>query len=68
MADFAAVVDAGRRIWLSLDHVIRITPGVDPREPATVSFVRGKTLALPAAEGRSLVNQLNRCCRKRKEA
>jgi len=40
MADLAAVVDAGRRIWLNLDHVIRITPGVDPREPATVSFVR----------------------------
>jgi hypothetical protein len=68
MADFASVGDAGRRTRINLEHVTRITPGVDPREPATVSFVRGKSLALPAAEGRSLVNQLNRCCRKRKEA
>ena len=67
MADFAYVVDAGRRIWINLDHVVRVTLGLDPREPATVSFVRGRALAVSAAEGRSLVNQLNRCCRRRKE-
>jgi len=68
MADFASIAaSGGRTLWINLDHVTRIVPGLDPREPATVRFAAGRALVIPAAEGRRLVAQLNRCCVKRKE-
>jgi hypothetical protein len=66
MADFARIEGGGRQLWINLDHVTRIVPGVDPQEPATVRFTRGRALVLSAVEGRKLVTQLNRCCGKRK--
>ena len=67
MADFAEIKDSqGLRLWINLDYVTRIRPGLDPQEPATVRFATERTLAIPAAEGRRLIAQLNRCCVKRK--
>src|SRR5262245_34119492 len=68
MADFAHVItDAGRSLWINLDYVTRITPGLDPREPTTVRFAEGRALVLPPAESAKLLQQLNLCCVKRKE-
>jgi hypothetical protein len=66
--DAARIVDSqGQPLWINLDHVTRISPGLDPREPATVRFARERALVIPAAQGRKLSAQLNRCCVKRKE-
>jgi hypothetical protein len=67
MADFASISDSrGLTLWINLDHLTRIRPGLDPREPATVRFTTGRPLVISAAEGRRLVAQLNQCCAERK--
>lgn len=68
MVDFARVKDQnGLRIWINLDYVTRIRPGLDPREQTTVHFAVGRTLAISASEGGRLQGQLNRCCVKREK-
>jgi hypothetical protein len=66
MADFAQIKDRqGRPLWINLDYVTRIRPGLDPREEATVHFAAGRSLPISASEGGKLLAQLNRCCVKR---
>jgi hypothetical protein len=68
MADFARIEErSGLSLLINLDYVTRIRPGLDPQEPTTVQFAVGRTLVISAAEGRKLIEQLNRCCVKRKE-
>jgi hypothetical protein len=68
MADFAQIKDGrGLTLWINLDYVTRIRPGLDPREQTTMHFAVGRprSLAISAADGGKLLGQLNRCCRKR---
>jgi hypothetical protein len=67
MADFAQIKDRhGLTLWINLDYVTRIAPGLDAREETTVHFAVGRprSMAISASEGGKLASQLNRCCRK----
>jgi hypothetical protein len=68
MADFARIEDSrGVSLWINLDYVTRIEPGLDPREETLVRFAVGRALRLSASQGGRLAGQLNRCCIKRRE-
>jgi hypothetical protein len=67
MADFASIKDRhGVTLWINLDYVTRIAPGLDPREQTTVHFAAGRprSMAISASEGGKLASRLTRCCRK----
>jgi hypothetical protein len=67
MADFARIVDRGVALWINLDYVTRIEPGLDPRKGTLVRVAVGQSFRLTGAQGRRLTGQLNRCCVRRKE-
>ena len=68
MADFAIIHEQDvLPVWINLDYVVRINPGLDPHEPTSIHFRDGTSIVVSRPEGSKLIAQLNQCCHPRQK-
>ena len=65
MADFARIKE--QDLWINLDYVVRIEPGVDETESTAVVFADGTSFSISNADGKRLFSRLRPARKKKKK-